>query len=103
MYVVILQVSHDQDDNYTMPGITDRVKAESAGRKEQIRTLINQGVSLFLFLWRLNQELPVLGHSPWGAAEQVCEAWSKVRALSGKECFFTFHKLKTQLDLEVGR
>lgn len=62
-YVITLQVSHDQDDNYTMPGNIDRAKAESAGQVgiARVRTLINQGVSPFLFLWSLNQELPVLG------------------------------------------
>lgn len=81
-----------------------RAQAESTGQVgiAHIRTVISQGVSLFLFLQRLNQELPVLGHSSWGAAEQVCGAWSKVRALSGKECSFTFYEPRTQLDLEVG-
>ena len=81
----------------TMPGNIDRAKAEcKVGRNCTHKDTHQPRCFPFLFLQRLN-------HSPWRAVEQVCGVWSKMRALSGKECVFTFHTLKTQLELEVGQ
>lgn len=65
-----------------------------------IRLSISQGVSLVSLEVESGTASP--GCAPLGAAELVCREWSEVRALSGKECLSTFHKLNKELGLEVG-